>query len=954
MGYLLKQALKTLCGVNRWSYAVFWKIGCQNPKLLIWEECYYEPQVSSCGIQQVESSKLAFNNWGACWASDEVLNSRPVQAGEGVQPLVNKMMMENQFKVVGEGLAGRAAVTGHHQWILSQGNSREAYPLEVLKELSQQFSAGIETIAVIPVLPHGVVQLGSYKVVMENMVFVNNVRMTICQLGCIPGVLLSGEDAMREPAQNIGVPIHVGNSISEDFVGRSKVLDSVPIAYRNSETNLVLSEMHVGQTSSSFVRQNTGDLCSSDATFGDTRNSQSFVEYHDDHCQSKARPLMKPNFSPKDQLVYEVTKAEVLPSNPNAWSNQQAYFYVPGPPFDQQSPFESMTVDSGSLRLTKEEMLSNASVSFHTKNNSSISNGYAISQPRRDADLVPDHIENSVLPSVGVNQLCNGVEMHLKSSPVLDSLSDACGPPRKNIGCTQSAASAFPNVESSKQEASSSSGAVNHLLATHTSDNKSVEFQLDGIRGMEENDLFQALGIIMPQHNENLSSPKCIPDFSYDVKHEYGVQTALLDDEHDNTFFQDHSGDDLFDILGADFKNKLLNGNWNDFQSSGQDTITMDMSKNPSTSMISKDASSTVNQGKSDTGIVPMSSVDHLLDSLASSPPAKKSLDDNVSCWTTLTNMSSSSGPSASCSYGQVSMPIEIHGGLVGFPRSLTDSAIMGSCSFGSESSKETAGVFLHSSSIYGSQISSWMEQGHDMKKSTSVSTAQSKKHDETSKTSRKRLKPGENPRPRPKDRQMIQDRLKELREIVPNGAKCSIDSLLERAIKHMLFLQSIAKHADKLKQIGELKIISTEGGLCLKDNFDGGATWAYEVGSQSMVCPIIIEDLNEPRQMLVKMLCEERGLFLEIADVIRGLGLTILIGVIETRNEKIWARFAVEANRDVTRMEIFVSLVRLLEQTTTNGAEPSNANELESVKDHQFNHGAPIPTTTGQARMLQ
>ena len=42
-------------------------------------------------------------------------------------------------------------------------------------------------------------------------------------------------------------------------------------------------------------------------------------------------------------------------------------------------------------------------------------------------------------------------------------------------------------------------------------------------------------------------------------------------------------------------------------------------------------------------------------------------------------------------------------------------------------------------------------------------------------------------------------------------------------------------------------------------------------------------------------MLCEERGLFLEIADFIRGLGLTILKGVMEARNDKIWARFAVE-----------------------------------------------------------
>lgn len=42
-------------------------------------------------------------------------------------------------------------------------------------------------------------------------------------------------------------------------------------------------------------------------------------------------------------------------------------------------------------------------------------------------------------------------------------------------------------------------------------------------------------------------------------------------------------------------------------------------------------------------------------------------------------------------------------------------------------------------------------------------------------------------------------------------------------------------------------------------------------------------------------MLCEERGFFLEIADLIRGLGLTILKGVMEARNGKIWARFAVE-----------------------------------------------------------
>jgi hypothetical protein len=44
-------------------------------------------------------------------------------------------------------------------------------------------------------------------------------------------------------------------------------------------------------------------------------------------------------------------------------------------------------------------------------------------------------------------------------------------------------------------------------------------------------------------------------------------------------------------------------------------------------------------------------------------------------------------------------------------------------------------------------------------------------------------------------------------------------------------------------------------------------------------------------------MICEDRGIFLEIADFIKGLGLTILRGVMEARKNKIWARFTVEVS---------------------------------------------------------
>ncbi|CAM0944712.1 unnamed protein product [Alopecurus aequalis] len=238
-----------------------------------------------------------------------------------------------------------------------------------------------------------------------------------------------------------------------------------------------------------------------------------------------------------------------------------------------------------------------------------------------------------------------------------------------------------------------------------------------------------------------------------------------------------------------------------------------------------------------------------------------------------------------------------------------------------------------------------------------SLNTANSKVEQVTNtegvKVIKKRARPGESTRPRPKDRQQIQDRVKELREIVPNSAKCSIDSLLDRTIKHMIFLQGVTKYAEKIKQADEPKMISKDTGAVLKDNSsgvvlkdnssatsNGGATWAYEVAGQTMVCPIIVEDLAPPGQMLVEMLCEQRGFFLEIADTIRGFGLTILKGLMELRDGKIMARFLVEANKSVTRMDIFLSLVQLLQQNSLNRSSDQVAkvisNGVPSFVEHQ------------------
>ncbi|EPS62250.1 hypothetical protein M569_12543, partial [Genlisea aurea] len=87
--------------------------------------------------------------------------------------LMNKMMLNCNVVVLGEGLVGRAAFTGSYQWIDCEKFYGHCHPPEVKKEICQQYLFGIQTVAVIPVLPQGVVQFGSSLTIMENVEFVN-------------------------------------------------------------------------------------------------------------------------------------------------------------------------------------------------------------------------------------------------------------------------------------------------------------------------------------------------------------------------------------------------------------------------------------------------------------------------------------------------------------------------------------------------------------------------------------------------------------------------------------------------------------------------------------------------------------------------------------------------------------------------------------------------------------
>ncbi|KAM7265476.1 hypothetical protein ACFE04_003159 [Oxalis oulophora] len=181
-------------------------------------------------------------------------------------------------------------------------------------------------------------------------------------------------------------------------------------------------------------------------------------------------------------------------------------------------------------------------------------------------------------------------------------------------------------------------------------------------------------------------------------------------------------------------------------------------------------------------------------------------------------------------------------------------------------------------SSIISSGVSSLVSNEQPR---NSFQFMESKKGAKPFKVSKTKAKPGENQKPRPRDRQMIQDRLKEMRELVPNGTKVTAG----------------------------LKSQSTK----INDDPHKGTSWVFELEKGHQVCPVVVEDLPLPGFLLIEMLCDHDSFFLEITSEILRLKLTILKGATEIRAAGTWAYFIVEMTKGFHRTDIFWPLMNLL-----------------------------------------
>lgn len=919
MGEVLKEALRSLCGFGRWEYAVFWKLGPQNPRLLIWEEFHIEPLPRSvlAGNPDTESSERTPE------APEEytvAVNAHDLRVkaddGKGVVLLVNKMMAVNRVHVLGEGMVGRAAFSGNHQWIVAEDYIAKVQSAEVQNEVGLQFSAGMQTVAVIPIPSHAVVQLGSSLPIPEDLSFVQEVKSMILLLSGVLGAPLSDSCISTKNSKDLEQTAPYARSVSVDhhWTPGNMTSDSpTPNSFFIQGSLLQATGPVTGSDNSLGCRFQDMALTTSTAV-GLCNLTRCSSKSRDDQCQLK---------------IYgrQLDSSEIVHMNQDVLLSHHSYSLNPSIGYHQNQ-------SGGTQR--RSELMGNQ-VGFGTD------------------DLQVDTLRcfiTSQLNTKPNGHVAHGGKLLTASSRSSEDFQGYIGKPSRstNDSFIEMAGSQCRGSEFFVEKIAGLTdwmGQSNHILSDGF-DNGShcvVEKQDScyDMRKGEQDNLYDAVNMASINAEEcSSSSPSALgmPEIHN------GSQVTAHGDLFEDAHAQSSSGDNLFDVLGIGFKKRVLEVN-RSCKGRGPDSenLIRDVPRSLTWQVPGPDFYSNREKDPKSRHSFESDS-DNLLEAIVSGVKCsmRQPPDNNESSISTLTKVGYSSLPSVTIGGGGNAMRSVMLEERVLPSKHSYRLGESGAGVIEPTCGKIEAGSDSHTSSLYGSDISFWMEQGSQLRQDTSIASAASKNVD-ADKTTRKRLKPGENPRPRPKDRQMIQDRMKELREIVPNGAKCSIDALLERTIKHMLFLQSVTKHANKLKQMVESKMINEDGGLFLKNNYEGGATWAFEVGTQSMLCPIIVEDLNPPRELLIEMLCEEGGFFLEIADIIRGLGLTILRGVLETRNDKIWARFAVEANRDVTRMEIFIPLVHMLERIVKSNG-PSFNGETEDIKAAHQTAQCTVPTT--------
>ncbi|CAK7347498.1 unnamed protein product [Dovyalis caffra] len=193
---ILQHTLRSLCSCtdssnpSKWVYAVFWRILPRN----------YPPPKWDYGGTALDHSKGNRRNWILVWEDGFCDFDECEKAGSGYMkgrfgPDVFFKMSHEVYNY-GEGLVGKVAADNSHKWVFketpneSDPNLISSWNMSIEPQPRAwefQFNTGIQTIAIISVR-EGIIQLGSFDKIVEDLNLVIRMQRKFSYLQSIPGI----------------------------------------------------------------------------------------------------------------------------------------------------------------------------------------------------------------------------------------------------------------------------------------------------------------------------------------------------------------------------------------------------------------------------------------------------------------------------------------------------------------------------------------------------------------------------------------------------------------------------------------------------------------------------------------------------------------------------------------------------------------------------------------------
>ncbi|KAG8081226.1 hypothetical protein GUJ93_ZPchr0007g4464 [Zizania palustris] len=159
------QLLQGLCSDGIWKYALLWLVqGDLHHVVLNVSDVYVDKVIEDTQKGYIYDSSIENTNQTVL---STLYNNGQYQRYPLCPIEAAVLSMSNHSYSLGEEIVGKVALTGQYCW-MSADDLCSTFMYKYDEDWQLQFAAGIKTVLFVPVVPHGVLQLGALDLVPES------------------------------------------------------------------------------------------------------------------------------------------------------------------------------------------------------------------------------------------------------------------------------------------------------------------------------------------------------------------------------------------------------------------------------------------------------------------------------------------------------------------------------------------------------------------------------------------------------------------------------------------------------------------------------------------------------------------------------------------------------------------------------------------------------------------